>query len=88
MKKNPIPNIAAMFLFMAFSLSAHTKEPIRTINLNKWNRVALNDSVQVLRMWDELHAIATLQGIVNRKKPRLYIRYVQNQNGTNIDEYW
>lgn len=88
MKKNPIPNITAMFLFMAFSLSAHTKEPIRTINLNKWNRVALNDSVQVLRMWDELHAITTLQGIVNRKKPRLYIRYVQNQNGTNIDEYW
>ena len=88
MKKNPIPNITAMFLFMAFSLSAHTREPIRTINLNKWNRVALNDSVQVLRMWDELHAITTLQGIVNRKKPRLYIRYVQNQNGTNIDEYW
>ena len=40
-----------------------------------------------LDCWDEMHALATLQGIVNREKAALYIDYV-NENGRNIDKYW
>lgn len=39
------------------------------------------------RVWDEIHAVATLQGIVNRDAPRLYLRYVEYA-GRNIDDWW
>ena len=32
-------------------------------------------------MWDIMHTTATLQGIVNRNSPRLYIRCVKNGQG-------
>lgn len=39
-------------------------------------------------IWELLHATATLQGIVNRDAPQLYIRYVMNERGQNVDDYW
>ncbi len=39
------------------------------------------------RAWDECHAVATLQGIVNRDAPRLYVRLVEHA-GRNIDDWW
>ncbi|MCP4246183.1 MAG: hypothetical protein GY778_03960 [bacterium] len=45
------------------------------------------DAVQAARAWDEVHAVSTLQGIVNRKAPRLYVRFVEHQ-GRNIDDWW
>ena len=37
--------------------------------------------------WDDVHAVSTLQGIVNRETPRLYVYFVME--GTNdIDAYW
>lgn len=42
---------------------------------------------QVKKVWDHLHTIATLQGIVNRDAPNLYIKYVE-ESGNSIDEYW
>ncbi|MBV9468930.1 MAG: hypothetical protein JOZ57_06755, partial [Abitibacteriaceae bacterium] len=40
--------------------------------------------------WDEVHAVATLQGIVNRDAPRLYLRAISNPEGGNIsvDDWW
>lgn len=45
------------------------------------------DSLALLDTWDQLHAVSTLQGIVNRKVPRLYIEYVEC-DGRSIDAYW
>lgn len=45
------------------------------------------DSLQLLSIWDDLHAIAALQGIVNRRAPQLYINYVET-DGRCIDQYW
>ena len=39
------------------------------------------------RVWDDLHAIATLQGVVNRNTATLYINYV-GLDGHDIDQYW
>ncbi len=64
------------------------KEPIRILDLSQWNKADLHDSVEVCRLWDVMHATATLQGIVNRRNPRLYIRYVVNHMGQNVDDYW
>jgi hypothetical protein len=47
----------------------------------------LNDSTQVISLWDDIHAVSTLQGIVNRDAPRLYINYIK-ESGINIDSYW
>lgn len=47
----------------------------------------LNDPQQVIALWDQLHTMATLQGIVNRDAPLLYIKYIE-ESGTSIDEYW
>lgn len=41
----------------------------------------------VKEAWDDVHTVSTLQGIVNRKAPRLYIFLVQNEN-IDIDRYW
>lgn len=45
------------------------------------------DAAQTARVWDYVHAVSTLQGIVNRDAPRLYVRYVQ-AGGRNVDDYW
>lgn len=47
----------------------------------------LNDPQQVIALWDQLHTMATLQGIVNREAPLLYIKYIE-ESGISIDEYW
>jgi hypothetical protein len=40
--------------------------------------------------WDEVHAIAALQGIVNREAPVLYVTAIHNPEGGDIpiDEWW
>ncbi|GAA4311634.1 GxGYxYP family putative glycoside hydrolase [Compostibacter hankyongensis] len=43
------------------------------------------DSLKMI--WDDIHAVATLQGIVNRRSPRLYIFLVKNGR-VDIDRYW
>jgi hypothetical protein len=47
----------------------------------------LKDSLQVLSLWDDIHTVSTLQGIVNRNNPGLYINYVKT-GGIEIDTYW
>ncbi|MGB9625344.1 MAG: hypothetical protein ACPMAQ_10830 [Phycisphaerae bacterium] len=42
---------------------------------------------QVAAAWDHAHAVATLQGNVNRTGPRLYVRFV-TVRGRNVDDYW
>ncbi|MDR0698663.1 MAG: hypothetical protein LBG28_05540 [Tannerella sp.] len=51
------------------------------------NRLDVNRPEDALTIWEHVHTIATLQGIVNRQKPRLYLFYVEN-GGVNIDRYW
>lgn len=49
--------------------------------------VDLNNKQDIEKVWDNMHAIATLQGIVNRDSPHLYLRFVEN-DGICIDDYW
>jgi len=37
--------------------------------------------------WDHTHFIATLQGVVNKKDPNLYVNLIKN-DGFEIDRYW
>lgn len=42
---------------------------------------------EVRMAWDHAHTVSTLQGIVNRNSPKLYINYI-NYQGVDIDRYW
>ena len=45
------------------------------------------DPAKAAAAWDEAHSVATLQGIVNRDAPVLYVRFVE-MHGRNIDDWW
>lgn len=61
--------------------------PIEIYDLTEALRFDATDSAETARVWDHVHAIATLQGIVNRDAPRLYVRFVR-AGGRNVDDYW
>ncbi len=60
---------------------------IAVYDLHYLNQMDVNDPGNIRTLWDQVHTLATLQGIVNRKEPRLYLYYVENR-GVNIDRYW
>jgi hypothetical protein len=45
------------------------------------------DQQAISRAWDYAHTLASLQGIVNRTTPQLYVLLVKNGNA-DIDRYW
>lgn len=68
-------------------LQAKRQEPVVYLDMRYTLRADYTDSLEVLSVWDDLHAISALQGIVNRDKPRLYIEYVEC-DGCSVDAYW
>jgi hypothetical protein len=60
--------------------------PVSTFDLSYLNQMSVN-TTNAKEIWDVIHTTATLQGVVNRDKPRLYLFYVEN-GGYNIDRYW
>ncbi len=52
-----------------------------TMQWQRGNQQAIN------RAWDYPHTLASLQGIVNRASPQLYVLLVKNGNA-DIDRYW
>lgn len=58
-------------------------EPIVMYDLTPvWGR-DVHDPVQRRRMWDETHLVVSLQGLVNRDAPRLYLRAIPGP-----DDFW
>ncbi len=62
-------------------------EPIVIYDLTPALRFDAREPAQVAAAWDHAHVVATLQGIVNRDAPRLYVRFVRNGN-VLVDDYW
>lgn len=53
--------------------------PLQSLNLQR--------PENVVETWDTMHVLAALQGIVNRKSPRLYLRYCA-EFGVETDQFW
>src|SRR5690606_35689996 len=70
--------------------AATVTEPLWLYDLAHLYQLDLDDPAQAARAYDELHFVATLQGIVNRDLPRLHVHFVtHNELGTiDIDDYW
>jgi hypothetical protein len=63
------------------------KGTVTLFDMQYLNRLDVNQPENALTVWEHVHVAATLQGVVNRQKPRLYLFYVEN-GGVNIDRYW
>jgi len=57
------------------------------LDLTRLESINRNDTSEVTKTWDLMHAAATLQGIVNRESPKIYVKSV-GVSGTNVDDYW
>ncbi len=66
---------------------AKNDEPVALFDLGYTLRMDYSHPESVRRAWDHIHALSSLQGIVNREAPRLYLFYIETQ-GIHIDRYW
>jgi hypothetical protein len=83
-----ILSIAILLSVSLFSFEVIAqKEPIGMIDMRYTLNGDMKKAEAVRLAWDHTHAVATLQGIVNRKSPRLYILLVDS-GSRNIDEHW
>jgi hypothetical protein len=85
---NAVCAISLLFLLLVSSLQSEGKRrPIALYDLQYLNQLDIKDPNAPQTIWDQVHTLATLQGIVNRHEPRLYLFYIENK-GINIDRYW
>ena len=84
--------IAYSFLAMLFLLnpsqsvsqqSSTTQDPVVYYDMTGWLQRNLNDPATLKRFWEETQMVVSLQGIVNRDVPRLFIRYNEAP-----DDFW
>jgi hypothetical protein len=75
------------FLAVPAAVFAQQKARIALFDLGYTLKLDMKAEANVHTAWDHAHTLATLQGIVNRKSPRLYFFFIENA-GVNIDRYW
>ena len=61
--------------------------PIAYIDFSYMWKTSPRDKEKVVEMWDILHTTSTLQGIVNRESPQIYINYVHTPE-LEADRFW
>ena len=71
-----------LFGFAAFA-AEEGAVPIAYYDMTELTRVELDDPVQARRAWDTAHLVASVQGIVNRAEPRLFVRFMEHP-----DDFW
>ena len=81
-----------LLLGISWSLAEEKNEEsspkkIFVYNLEPTKKINLMDPDACRDSWDEAHLVAALQGLVNRKGPRLYLYFV-SQWGVRADRFW
>ncbi|NLH42775.1 MAG: hypothetical protein GX448_13135 [Planctomycetes bacterium] len=75
-------------LLRTFPTSAQPA-PVKLFDLSYTLRIDANNRRQVRMAWDHCHAVAALQGLVNREGPTLYLRFTDSQHSKqNVDDFW
>jgi len=75
-------------LLMASVVGAQTP-PVKLFDLEYTLKIDTNKRDQIRLAWDHCHAVAALQGLVNRQRPTLYLRFIESQQRRqNVDEFW
>jgi len=65
----------------------YTEGDIVYVDLTRWHSINRKDTADVKRLWDAMHVMTTVQGIVNRESPTIYLEYV-SAFGVDTDKYW
>ncbi|MCS6829863.1 MAG: GxGYxYP family putative glycoside hydrolase, partial [Armatimonadota bacterium] len=68
--------------------SSESAGSIVLIDLTHLHRIDISNVFRRRQAWDELHLVTALQGIVNRRQPRLYVIFVGEDGKGSIDLYW
>jgi hypothetical protein len=61
--------------------------PLATYDLSRLEATDLQDVRALSAAYDEAHLVACLQGLANRREPRLYL-YALRDGRTDLDRYW
>ncbi len=84
-----LPCVFSVSLASVTCFAASQSQPISVYDLRYTLNIDAANQSQIEMAWDHCHAVAALQGIVNRDSPLLYIRFVNSQHGShNVDDYW
>jgi hypothetical protein len=67
--------------------SLKLSETICLMDLRPLRALDHRQARNVQRIWDTWHVLTALQGLVNRKQPRLYILYC-SEFGVDTDQFW
>ena len=76
-----------LFLLLLPWIGMFARSPIGIFDLRYTLETDLKTPDGLNTAWDDVHAVATLQGVVNRKAPRLYVYFVMERK-FDIDAYW
>jgi len=88
-----VPNafLAAPSAPSASPVSSAPPREIIVYDLRRTLDCPVSNSPAYLDVWDECHAVFTLQGIVNRDAPRLFVDYIIAQGAgqkIDVDRHW
>jgi len=82
--------MAAMWLLLGLGTIApaqeanqHSPNPVCVFDLTDLNKLDLHDPAQARRAWDTLHLATSIQGIVNRDRAVLFLRFMKHP-----DDFW
>jgi len=75
--------IACLVAACAVLAAPEGVSPVYTLDLTGLHALDRSDPVQARRAWDTAHLVASLQGIVNRDGPRLFVRFMAHP-----DDFW
>lgn len=79
---------AAFLLLCLLTAAAGAQEKrLYTFDLTYTFKLDSHDPAARRRIWDETHFVTSIQGLVNRKEPRLYLYLVGEESG-RIDRFW
>jgi len=74
------------FLFTEPAHGAGPKE-VYTLDCRSLKTLDLSQPENAVRVWETMHALGALQGLVNRDSPRLYLLYCA-EFGVETDQFW
>lgn len=79
--------LCVLVLLTAVGAGAEPPQTIRVYDARAFRQLDLGKPENAIGVWDTMHALAALQGIVNRGSARFYLLYCAGF-GVETDEFW
>ena len=76
-----------LMLLIGFQAAGRAPEDLHTLDCRGLKSLDLGQETNAVRVWEEMHLLSALQGIVNRGSPRLYLLYC-SEFGVETDQFW